>query len=118
MILTSYRLQEHLEIELDGTDGVRQLELVQNAGVQDAEDADGVVLAAEVDLDRRRVAGEEGLVCNEELAIVMDVFKTSCACGLPSTSSIQYPSNAAFFSPSSLVMNLLLSISIRRSSRP
>lgn len=46
-----HRLQEGLEIELDCADGIRQLELLQDAGVQDAEDTDGVVLAAKVDFD-------------------------------------------------------------------
>jgi hypothetical protein len=56
-------LQEHLQVELHSADWVRQLELLQHAGVQDTEDADGVVLAAEVDLDGGGVAGEEGRVC-------------------------------------------------------
>lgn len=55
--------------------------------MQDAEDADGVVLAGQVDLDGRRVAGEESLVCTQ-----MSVFNISRGVGdidLPSTSSIQ-----------------------------
>lgn len=81
-------LQEDLEIELDGADGVRQLKLVQNAGVQDTKDADGVVLAGKVDLNRRRVAGKEGLVY-DHLAIVVNASSNRCARDLPSTSSIQ-----------------------------
>jgi hypothetical protein len=74
-------LQEYLEVELDRADGVRQLELVQDAGVQDAEDADGVVLAAEVDLDGCRVAGEEGLVW-EVLANTVLSVRRSEVCDL------------------------------------
>ena len=60
---------------------------MQDGGVQDAEDADGVVLAGQVDLDGRCVAGEESLVCTQ-----MSVFDTPWGVGdmdLPSTSSIQ-----------------------------
>jgi hypothetical protein len=35
---------------------LRQLEFLQDAGMQDTEDTDGVVLAAEVELDSRCVA--------------------------------------------------------------
>ena len=67
-------LQENFKVELDRADGVRQLELVQHAGVQDTKDADSVVLPAEVDLDGCRVAGEEGLVWGElALNVYIDV---------------------------------------------
>lgn len=74
--------QKDFKIELDRANGVstnksahihnslknsqiknlRQLEFLQHTRVQDAEDANGVVLAAEVDLDSRGVAREEGRV--------------------------------------------------------
>lgn len=68
--------QENLEVELERADGIsansvsiilqpqsvqnlRQLKLLQHAWMQNAKDTDGVVLATEVELDRRRMAGQE-----------------------------------------------------------
>ena len=82
-------LQKDLEVELDRADGVRQLELVQNGRVQDAEDADGVVLAGQVDLDGRCVAGEESLVCTKNVSVCMSSRKRWNRENVPSTSSIQ-----------------------------
>jgi hypothetical protein len=47
---------------------LRKLELLQNAGVQNAKDTDGVVLAAEVELDSRCVACKERRVCRSLVA--------------------------------------------------
>lgn len=55
-------LQEHLKVELHCANGVRQLEFLQHARVQDTEDTDGVILAGKVDLDRGGVTGEESLI--------------------------------------------------------
>lgn len=73
-------LQEDFEVELECADGVtvegfstksrrgrrwslREFESLQHGRVQDTKDANGVVLAADVELDSRRVALEEGGVC-------------------------------------------------------
>ena len=55
-------LQEYLKVELHCANRVRQLELLQHAGVQDTEDTDGVILTGEVNLDRGGVTREESLV--------------------------------------------------------
>lgn len=50
--------QEDLDVDFQRTDRVFELEFVQHGRVQDAEDADHLFLAREVEMDSRCVAGE------------------------------------------------------------
>lgn len=69
----------------ESVEDLRQLELLQNTRMQNTKDTDGVVLAAEVELDSRGVACEERRVYNSVSTISLAIMMNH----LPSTSSIQ-----------------------------
>jgi hypothetical protein len=63
MLPPTSQLQEDLQVELKRTNRIRQFEFPQHARMQDAKDANRMVLAAEVEFDGRRVTGEECRIC-------------------------------------------------------
>ena len=52
-------LQKYLNIQLERADGVPELEALEDGGMQDAEDADDGLFAADTEVDCGGVAGEE-----------------------------------------------------------
>lgn len=53
-------LQERLDIKLQSADGILELVLLQDLGVQSTKAANNLVLAANAEVDRGGVAGEVG----------------------------------------------------------